>query len=108
MKSASDPAEVLLQLQNQANPHQAWGSREVLLVLLAVGLLAAVLFFWAAYIRKPKRRRASTNEPIAAPVLKTARGQKRRARKTKRRNPTLAETGGLPPRKQECVVPHSD
>lgn len=103
----TDPADVLRELQNQTHSHQAWGSREILFLLLAIALVVALLFVWAAYIRKPKRRRSASNEianPL--PLLKKSRGR-RRSRKTRRRNPTLAETGGLPPRKQECSVPDS-
>jgi hypothetical protein len=107
MKPAADPAQVLLELQNQTDPHQAWGSREVIIVLLAIALVVGILFLWAAYVRKPKRRRSSSNEIVASPILKKSRRPRRRSRKIKHRNPTLSETGGLPPRKQECVVPHS-
>lgn len=104
----NDPAQALLDLKNHATPRQAWGTREVLFVLLAIALVAAILFLWAAYIRKPKRRESSDDEVVATASLKTARHRRRRrSRKFKRRNPTLAETGGLPPRKQECNVPDS-
>jgi len=103
----TDPADVLRELQNQTRSHHGWGSREVLFLLLAIALVAALLFIWAAYIRKPKRRRSASNEiATPLPLLKKSRGR-RRSRKTRRRNPTLAETGGLPPRKQECSVPDS-
>lgn len=69
-----------------------------------VGLL---LVLWAAYIRKPRKRGSeSRREPVIMPVItKTVEevdGKRRtklreRRRDHRPRNPTLAETGGLPP-----------
>ena len=73
-----------------------------------VGLL---LVLWAAYIRKPRKRGAeSRREPVAMPVVTKAveevDGKRRlklreRRRDHRPRNPTLAETGGLPPVKSD-------
>jgi len=104
MQKLSDPAETLFELQNQADTRHFWNSSQTVLLLLAIILLAAVLFLWAAYFRKP-RRRVAPNELVENPVLKSW-ARSRRRRKSKRRNPTLAETGGLPPRKQNGVPNH--
>jgi hypothetical protein len=106
----SDPADVLLELKKQANPQHFWNSTETLLLLLAIIFLVAILFLWAAYIRKPRRKRSVGEDRNPKAVLKISRQQGQgRVRKSrlKKRNPTLAETGGLPPRKQECVVSNS-
>jgi hypothetical protein len=57
--------------------------------LVFVGLAGAV-FFWALVIRKPRRRR------------------KRHRRSRSTRNPTLAETRGLPPLRDDRRPDHSD
>ena len=61
---------------------------------------------WAVFIRKPARRRErgrlldKAPEPRAraedAPAAKSGR-RRRRREKHRPRNPTLSETGGLPP-----------
>jgi hypothetical protein len=81
-------------------------SRETLLVIVAILTVAATVFVWAAFVRKrPKEIRSS--RVIAEPGRKSGRyGSSGRRRRRKRRpnhpdnfgrNPTLAETGGLPP-----------
>jgi hypothetical protein len=87
------------------------GVRDGLIIfgsLLAVSLL---LFFWVSFIRKSRRRSRSRSrhEPAAAaPPAQTGEtsrslfgsGRRRRRRREHRpRNPTLAETGGLPPQR---------
>jgi len=54
-------------------------------------VLAAIVFFWALAIRKPKKRR-----------------RKRMHHSTSKRNPTLAETRGLPPMRDEQPPRHGD
>jgi hypothetical protein len=81
-------------------------SREVGFVLIAAGVVCAVLLLWAFFVRKrPKELHGS--RVIAEPNRKSERiGSSGRRRHRKRRpahpdnlgrNPTLAETGGLPP-----------
>jgi len=104
MNKVSDPAEALLELQNRASPNH-FLSPQTILLLAVIFLLGAILFLWAAYIRKP-RRRATANKVIENSTLKIS-DRSRRRRRSKRRNPTLADTGGLPPRKHDGVIPNS-
>jgi hypothetical protein len=88
---------------------------DVILILGAVVLLTVLLLYWAAYIRKPKRNGTasksystrSVRSASGAPevqIIETPSGRRkwrRRRRDHRPRNPTLAETGGLPPPKSE-------
>jgi hypothetical protein len=73
------------------------------LTFSGVMLLVVVgLFYWAASIRKPKKRKhrhhwhsASRKSPPAKPA--ETKSSRRRRRSEPPRNPTLAETRGLPP-----------
>lgn len=80
-----------------------WGSTEILCVLGAALLIMALLFIWAAYFRKSKRKRTSRSlapDHLPKSILGNARERKRkRRRRWKNRNPTLSQTGGLPPTK---------
>lgn len=81
--------------------------------LLGVILLIVIgLFTWAVFIRKTKRRKRKYREPEgnyrerleeSASGVKTYLKKSRRHRRHKHRhhNPTLSETGGLPPRRPE-------
>ena len=94
--------------------------REILLVLGCLAVLSFALLLWAAYVRKRKRHstghshrshRVSRTAPgvgTSAASGTSAAGEKveprrRRHRRRRRRsssyplNPTLAQTGGLPP-----------
>lgn len=92
---------------------------ELALVFGFALLVAFVAFSWAAFWRKPRRRRHAFhhNQPAAADrsqaglprrrrrrrptLLRILRRQQRRHRRHRRRkhpaNPTLADIGGLPP-----------
>jgi len=89
-----------------------------ILVIVAVGLaLGLLLLFWARYyVRQKKRRhrhhheRSVVSDPAPVPADEEDHdprhdGRRRRRRRHRRdhrpRNPTLAETGGLPPPKAE-------
>lgn len=93
------------------------GMREALLV---TGALLAVIFLiliWAIFLRKPSRRHHHHHHGhhrSPAPAPKTAadatsdetfspkrRRWRRRRREHRPRNPTLSETGGLPPLRSE-------
>lgn len=96
---------------------------DTLLVLGAIVVIAALLFFWAFYIRKrpsdkngipglvERRSRSRRSEP---PDGSSADGHRVKVRRRRRRhhpenfprNPTLGETGGLPPvRPDESAEP---
>jgi hypothetical protein len=81
-------------------------------IILAVALaLAAVLFFWAFFVRKrPRNARGSFVVNRADKDARESYGSSGRRKRRKRRadhpsnwgrNPTLSETGGLPPPKPE-------
>lgn len=82
----------------------------VLFVVLAVGVL-----IWAAFYRKAKSRRVRIRRPHnwQSEPGKTRSARRHRHRERHRRsahprapqNPTLAETGGLPPRRPEDQPP---
>jgi hypothetical protein len=95
---------------------------EILIVLGVVLGLTLLLVLWAAYLRRPKRRRSNSHSHADPVVVKVdrdeddeeseeekprRRGRRRRVKVRYRRrehrptNPTLAETGGLPPPRPE-------
>jgi hypothetical protein len=88
---------------------------EISWVLGAVLLVAALVFFWAVFIRKrPQTQRGSFVVTRARPEDKNRGGSSGRRRRRKRRpdhpenlprNPTLAEIGGLPPLRPEDEPP---
>jgi hypothetical protein len=92
--------------------------RDISLILAAVVLLTAVLIYWAAYVRKPKGRNSrsrnassASHEVAPRPAEKSSSSRRRRRRRRRDhrpRNPTLAETGGLPPPKSEAGQQLSD
>jgi hypothetical protein len=85
------------------------GTREGLMVFGALFLVISLILIWAIFVRKPPRKRkyhyhypSTKSHPNAvdgggsgeAPAKKKWR---RRRREHRPRNPTLSETGGLPP-----------
>jgi hypothetical protein len=102
--------------------------QDALLILGAVLALTLVLIVWAKYGRKWKRRRSEYRKPtrstataaaslaLEAPdevgALSDRHHRSRRRKKYRRRreehrqrNPTLAETGGLPPMREGQTTP---
>ena len=93
--------------------------RELLTVLGAVGLVTLPVILWAVYLRKGPGRRShrhhhhhqsrevttsseSPEDPDGdSSAEKRYRRKRRRRRDHRPRNPTLAETGGLPPVRSE-------
>ena len=85
-------------------------TREHLAIFTAIGLVTVLLLIWVIFVRKKRRRQhAHHHSSRSAVALETSRdedspsrsGKRRRRRRSGRkhrpRNPTLAETGGLPP-----------
>lgn len=69
-------------------------------------LVIALVFLWAAFIRKPSRRGVKYQRPRRATPnshdTSIRRRKRRRRDKTKNpANPTLAETRGLPPIRED-------
>ena len=93
-------------------------TRGGLLIFGATGLVTLLVVAWAVFLRKRRRRRHSHHrshrhsaQPIEAPPAPADEAppspprERRRWRRQRRqhhpRNPTLAETGGLPPIRPE-------
>ena len=100
--------------------HVTWHSpsgstREVLLVLGAIITVTSVLLVWARYFRKRRRHHSHhhhhhhpSTDTSASGTTTAESGQESRRRRRRRRrrehrprNPTLAETGGLPPARSD-------
>ena len=91
----------LVRVARPVGPESAGAFALVLMAVLAVVLLVVV---WAVFIRKPSRgRRRERGRLTTPPPPEDAKGEssgrrrRRRRSRTEVRNPTLAETGGLPP-----------
>ena len=96
-------------------------TREWFIILSAIGLVTLLALGWAIFLRKRHRHRHShhhrhrhSSEPTETQMAPTdaaaAPPEKRRHRRRHRhrhrpRNPTLAETGGLPPIRPEDTPP---
>ncbi|HTL55510.1 MAG TPA: hypothetical protein VL361_07510 [Candidatus Limnocylindrales bacterium] len=90
-------------------------TRDILIILGAVALVTLVVLLWAVAFRSKRRRRhhhhhhhhshshtetTAETSPESEPVEESGSRRKRRRhrrREHRPRNPTLAETGGLPP-----------
>lgn len=94
------------------------GLREVLLVLGLAMVLGLLLFVWAYLAHKGRRRHHHHSRPSQpsprpegkSPELSSARRMRPRRRRRNHpdnlpRNPTLGETGGLPPIRPEEPPP---
>ena len=72
----------------------------VAIVLMSVLMVVLLVVLWAVFVRRPARAAESGRLVSTLPADSSGRGSdgKRRRRKKERRgrNPTLAETGGLP------------
>ena len=99
-------AEVSFEEVRMSWQKMSGATRDGLIVFGAIILVTLVVAIWAAFIRKKKRRHHSHHsghDHSQAIQQRTADGgQKRRKWRKRRRehrprNPTLAETGGLPP-----------
>ena len=116
----ANPADVMAKSRSWSDP----AKREVLVFLCAVGLVVLAILIWAVFLRKPggRRRRHHHHRHDATRAGVSAVGEatephdeeveddeadeeagrkggrrRRRRRQHRPRNPTLAETGGLPP-----------
>ena len=90
--------------------------------MLYVGIFSTLilsLLIWAAFIRKSKQKRKRINRPHNWETEPGAeKSQHKRSRRKRRRspehssnrptNPTLANKGGLPPRRPDDVPPNGD
>ncbi len=95
--------------------HQWLGNPQFLLVAGLVVALTAVLFIWALVIRKrrPTDPHLRALEPGGVSAASSNGGHRHRRHRRRRRsdgsrehrNPTLQETGGLPPPRPENELP---
>lgn len=107
LASAGDPIE---ELRSQAGEAAASPISRDLLIVVGIGVFLALLaMIWAAYIRKPRSgtlERAQSQGPpdqSTRPISSSRRGRRRKGTSEYReRNPTLAETRGLPPLKPQA------
>jgi hypothetical protein len=89
-------------------------SREVLIVLICALALSLLLFIWAFFVRKRPRtargalvvERAHRKDKAAVESEEDSSRRRRRKRRPEHpdnwgRNPTLGETGGLPPARED-------
>jgi hypothetical protein len=93
-------------------------TRERLMIFGAIGFVALLALLWAAFLRKKRRRRRShqhshrqssssaervedLKDEDAPPAAEPRQRSRRWRRRHRPRNPTLAETGGLPPIRPE-------
>jgi hypothetical protein len=99
--------DLLRQGQKNANP-QIFGTDITVVLAVALGL-AAILFFWVFFIR-PKPTHARGSLVVSRTDTKSKEGGTSSRRRRRRRgdhpdswsrNPTLSETGGLPPPRSE-------
>jgi len=87
-------------------------------LITAISFVTLLILIWAIFIRKPggerPRRYRYPNRPNAEPLAKTelnggsghSRRKRRRRREHRPRKPTLSQTGGLPPVRED--VPSDD
>jgi len=91
--------------------------KELLILLGAVALVILPVVIWIAYFRKSPRQHSHSNHhhsrnsskpSVSQPAGEQEGGEEKRYRRKRRRrrdhrprNPTLAETGGLPPLRSE-------
>ena len=113
---AQDAVDIntLLAAMRKSDP----ATTERILVFGAIGLVTLLLVLWALFLRRRRRRRrehhhSHHHSSTSAEVVEAPKGQDAPARPYKRRrrrrsgrshrprNPTLAETGGLPPIRPE-------
>jgi hypothetical protein len=100
------------------------GMREFLTIAGAISFVTLLVFIWAIFIRKRGKRRRDRSQQRSQPRVSTRaatapgqngagnvvpehqhrRRRRRRRREHRPRNPTLADTGGLPPIRTEGPI----
>ena len=79
--------------------------QQVIVGLILLGILAFAAVLWALFIHTPsERRRARGKARRETEPHHQRRKWKKRRREHRPRNPTLAETGGLPPPREHPPV----
>jgi hypothetical protein len=103
--AAIDPKDELVPYKTENNyVNPAW--KDVFLIIGGFTVLGILLFLWALLVRKPRNRSLTSRTGSRnSDSRHSRRGLFSRKRRRKRghhheerpRNPTLSETGGLPP-----------
>ena len=111
---ADETTDAVLQSWRMSDP----AARERLLIFGALGLVTLLILAWAVFLRKRRKRRHEHHhshhqsskpaevaqapaEEEVAPQAEKRRRRRRSGHRHRPRNPTLAETGGLPPKRLE-------
>ena len=92
--------------------------RDWMILLGAILVVAVIVLLWIVASARARRRKARREERLQRrrtlkrqanaeplPKVESADGRRRRRRKHRPRNPTLAETGGLPPVRDDDQLP---
>ncbi len=83
-------------------------TRDIFALLTAVAALSLLFLIWALFIRKRRKGISGwhfqNSSGSSTGGQSHAHGRRRRRRPHRPRNPTLAETGGLPPLRSEHTL----
>lgn len=102
-------------LNVRPTPHYTWTLKNILVLVTSSLIFAIILFslvYYFRYARKSSRRSAKPAEP--RPVrpddesedrVRVRKKRRERIREHRPRNPTLQETGGLPPIRPDDQLP---
>jgi len=86
------------QLPSSLNTSTQQSLRGILPIALAISAVVLGIIIWAVFVRKsPRYRRKGALVDGPAEDQSEGRRRRRRRREHRSRNPTRAETGGLPP-----------
>ena len=120
LKPAPETMQAIPIILAQDEPGELVLSKEAdtrLILFLAYGAVILLVVAWAIIIRKQKnkRRRIYRHKPHTWQLDSSEEKERRRQRRRERRrrtahperpiNPTLAQSGGLPPRRPDDVPP---
>lgn len=95
-----------LPVSKESGPFFSPEMQDRLLIVFAVLVVGLIAIVWAVYLRRRSYRDRRSPTLPGAVVAPGRRQHRRRKRKeAKSRNPTLAETGGLPPVKEKPFNP---
>ena len=89
-------------LPSSLNTDAQLSLRGIVPILLVIAVVVGLIVFWAVYVRKSPRERQRgallDGDSDSGRISSSGRRRRRRRAKERRpRNPTRAETGGLPP-----------
>ena len=104
----------LLTGESTKGPGQRFNNTDILIILTAAVAVAVAIVIWLVFFRKsepeeyeypePKPAQAARDEAVE-PGERRRRRKRRRVRDHRPRNPTLDQTGGLPPPRPDDQAP---